>query len=101
MRPAHAGIIHGIAGAILDECLTKKITGIAFLVPAIAFMPDPEGVASLIETLNRVYDLNIDTQVLLKKAEEIKQKLKQVAKRHQRTRKAEEKTGDSEEHYIV
>ena len=101
VKSAHAGIIHGIAGAILNECLTRKIMGVAFLVPAVAFMPDPEGAASLIETLNHVYDFNIDTKVLLKKAEEIKQKLKEVAKRHQRMRKAEEKMGDTGEYYIV
>jgi uncharacterized protein len=101
VKPARAGIIQGIAGAILNECLTRKIMGVAFLVPAIAFIPDPEGAASLIETLNHVYDLNIDTKVLLKEAEEIKQKLKQVAKRHQRMRKVEGKMGDSEEYYVV
>jgi uncharacterized protein len=101
VKSAHAGIIHGIAGAILNECLTRKIMGAAFLVPAVAFMPDPEGAATLIDTLNRVYNLNVETKALLKKAEEIKQKLKEVAKRHQRMRKLEEKRGDSEETYIV
>jgi predicted ATP-grasp superfamily ATP-dependent carboligase len=71
VKSAHAGIIHGIAGIILNECLTRKITEAAFLVPAVAFMPDPEGAATLIDTLNRVYDLNVETKVLLKKAEEI------------------------------
>jgi uncharacterized protein len=101
VKSAHAGIIHGIAGTILNECLTRKITGAAFLVPTVAFMPDPEGAATLIDTLNRVYNLNVETKALLKKAEEIKQKLKEVAKRHQRMRKLEEKRGDSEETYIV
>jgi uncharacterized protein len=101
VKSARAGIIQGIAGAILNECLTRKIIGVAFLVPAVAFMPDPEGAASLIETLNHVYDLNINTKVLFQKAEEIKQKLKKVAQRHQTIRKAEEKKGNSEETYIV
>jgi uncharacterized protein len=101
VKSAHAGIIHGIAGAILNECLTRKITGVAFLVSAVSFMPDPEGAASLIKTLNHVYDLSIDTKVLLQKAEEIRQKLKEVAKRHERMKKVEQKRGDSEETYIV
>ena len=101
VKSAHAGIIHGIVGAILDECLTRKIMGVAFLVPAVAFMPDPEGAATLIETLNHVYNLNIDTKVLLKKAEEIKQKLEEVAKSHQRIKKVEEKRGEFEDTYIV
>ncbi len=95
-----AGIIRGIAGSILNECLTRKITGVAFLVPAVAFIPDPEGGAVLIQALNNIYGLNIDTQELLKKAEEIKQKLKEVARRHQRMRQAEEKRGVPEKIYV-
>lgn len=95
-----AGIISGIVGTILNECLTRKITGVAFLAPAVAFMPDPEGAAVLIDTLNNVYDLKVETEPLLKKAEEIKQKLKEVAKRHRRMRKAEEKRGVPENIYV-
>jgi uncharacterized protein len=101
VKSAYAGIIHGIAGAILNECLSRKIKGTAFLVPAIAFMPDPEGAASLIDKLNHVYGLKVNTGVLLNKAEEIKQKLKEVAKRHRIIRKGEEKRGDLEETYVV
>jgi predicted ATP-grasp superfamily ATP-dependent carboligase len=71
------------------------------LAPAIAFLPDPEGAAILVDTLNHVYDLNVETHMLLKKAEEIKQKFNEVTKRHQRIRKAEEKIEGSEEYYIV
>ena len=42
-----------------------------FLTPEIAFMPDPEGTAVLIQALNKVYNLEINTEELSKKAEEI------------------------------
>lgn len=100
MKMISAGIISGIAGSILNGCLTRKITGVAFLTPAIVFMPDPESAAVLIDTLNNVYDRRIDTEQLLEKAEEIKQKLKEVAQRHQRKRRAEERTGRPEALYI-
>ncbi|MBE0512534.1 proteasome assembly chaperone family protein [Candidatus Bathyarchaeota archaeon] len=96
-----AGIIRGIAGSILNECLTRKITGVAFMVPAFAFMPDPEGAAVLIKTLNHVYDLHVDTENLLKEAEKIKQKLKEVAEHHRRMRKAEERRGVPESSYVA
>ncbi|MFW6117354.1 MAG: proteasome assembly chaperone family protein [Thermoproteota archaeon] len=96
-----AGVIRGIAGSILNECLTRKITGIAFLVPAVAFMPDPEGAATLIETLNQVYDMDLNTQGLLEKAEEIKHKLKEIAKRRQRMRQAEKEKGIPEGSYVA
>ena len=100
VKMVSAGMIRGIAGSILNECLTRKITGVAFLTPAVAFMPDPEGAAVLIEALNDVYGLKVDTKELLNKAEEIKQKLKEMAQRHQRMRKAEEKRGVPEKIYV-
>jgi uncharacterized protein len=94
------GVIGGIAGSILNECLTRKITGVAFLTPAIAFAPDPEGAVALIEAINKVYGLEVDTKELLEKAEEIKKKLKELADRHRKMRKAEEKRGAPEEMYV-
>jgi uncharacterized protein len=95
-----SGIISGIAGSLLNECLTRKITGMAFLVPAIAFMPDPEGAAVLIDTLKNMYDIDVDREELLNKAEKIKQRLKSVARRHQKMRQAEEKRGIPENIYV-
>ena len=95
-----AGIIHGIAGSILDECLTRKIIGVVFLTPAVAFLPDPEGAAELIHALDTVYGLKIDTKALLDSAGEIRERLKEVAERHQRMRKAEERKGIPESIYV-
>jgi uncharacterized protein len=94
-----AGMIRGLAGSILNECLTRKITGVAFLTPAVAFMPDPEGAATLIEAVNQVYNLNIETQELLGKADEIKRKMKDMAQRLQRMRRTEERQGSPESLY--
>jgi uncharacterized protein len=100
IKPITLGIIQGIAGSILSECLIRKITGLAFLIPTIAFTPDPEGAALLIDALNKVYSLGINTEDLLKEAEKIRQKLKGVAESHHKIRKAEEKeVGSSEAIY--
>ena len=100
IEPIPLGIIQGIAGSILSECLIRKIIGLAFLTPTIAFTPDPEGAALLIDALNKVYGLGIGTEDLLKEAEKIRQKLKDVAESHQNIRKAEEReTGSSEAIY--
>jgi len=74
-----AGTIRGIAGSILNECLTRKITGVVFLTPAVAFMPDPEGAAALIDALNRVYGLKVDIRDIRDRTDEIKRKLKEMA----------------------
>jgi uncharacterized protein len=95
-----AGIIYGIAGSILNECLTRKITGVVFLTPVAAFLPDIEGAAELVRTLDKAYGLKIDTKALTDSAEEIKEKLKEVAERHQKMRKAEERSGVPESIYV-
>lgn len=100
LKMLQAGIIHGIAGSVLNECLSREITGMAFLTPAVAFLPDPEGAAVLIDALNDVYGLKVNTKDLLTSAEDIKQRLKEVAKRHQRMRKAEEKRGVPKSIYV-
>ena len=100
VKMLRAGIIHGIAGSILNECLTRKITGVVFLTPAVAFIPDPKGAAELVQTLDKVYGLKIDTKALLDSAEEIREKLKEVAERHQKMRKAEERSGIPESIYV-
>jgi len=88
-------IISGIAGSILSGCLTRKITGVTFLTPAIAFMPDTEGAATLVDTLNKVYDLKVDTKKLLDQAADIKSRLKEIAQSYQKMRKDEDKRGAS------
>jgi uncharacterized protein len=94
------GMIQGIAGNILNECLTRKITGATFLVPAIAYMPDPKGAAILLDALNKVYKLDIDTKELLDRAWEIRKKLQEVSNRRKRMRKAEQRSGVTEEIYV-
>jgi uncharacterized protein len=88
-----SGLIQGIAGSVLNECLSRNITGIAFLTPAITFVPDPEGAAILIETVKNMYNLDITTQPLLDDAEKIRQKLNEIAEHHQRMRQVEERGG--------
>jgi uncharacterized protein len=69
---------------------------VAFFVPALDFIPDPEGVTSLVDAVNKVYDLNVDTEKRVNKAEEIKQKLKQVAERHRKLSVDEERRGEAQ-----
>ena len=91
-----AGIIQGIAGSILSECLTRKITGVAFLTPTFAYMPDPEGAVTLIETLNNVHNLGIKTEELSNSVKEIKQKLSEIAQNRQKMIRSEESRGSPE-----
>ena len=86
-------LIHGMAGSVLSQCLTKKIVGVTFLTPATSFMPDSEGAATLLDTLDDVYGLKVDTSKLLKSAKEIRQQLQEIAQSYQRMKKAETRKG--------
>ncbi len=100
VKTVTAGIIRGIAGSILNECLTRKIVGVTFLTPAVSYMPDPEGAAALIETVNEIYEMKINNKLLLDRAEDIRRKLKEVAQSRQRLIETEEKTGKTESLYV-
>ena len=101
VRMLSAGVIGGLAGSMLNATLERKITGVALLVPALPHLPDPEGASALVDTLNKLYSLNVGIEDLLKKVAEIKGKLREVAERHRRMVEAEEKRGESERLYVA
>lgn len=72
------GLITGIAATILNECITRKLTGICLLSPTTA-KPNPEASATLISALNRVYGLGIELTPLVKEIELIKKKQRELA----------------------
>lgn len=65
------GFITGIPGGILNECIIRKIQGITLLAKANKTLPDPEAASTLIDALNRFYDMKIDTTNLEKEKEKI------------------------------
>ncbi len=58
------GFITGIPGGILNECLVREIQGLTLLAKADKTAPDSIAAATLIEALNRFYEMNIDTKSL-------------------------------------
>ncbi len=83
------GFITGISGGILNECLIREIKGIALLVKANRIIPDPEAAATLIEAINRLYELKIDTTDLKKEKEKISAELEELSKKYLQHKKEE------------
>ncbi len=83
------GFITGIAGGILNECLIREIQGIALLVKANSIIPDPEAAATIIEAVNRLYDMQIDTSDLHKEKEKITAELEELSKKYLQSKKEE------------
>jgi len=83
----HQGFITGVAGGLLNECLVRKIQGVALLVKANDKGADPLAAATLVEALNRAYGMNIDTSDLRKKKNQIGADFKELSDKYTEHRK--------------
>jgi uncharacterized protein len=84
LAPIHRGIIGGMAGAILNECLVRGMVGIALFTLAPTYIPDPGGAEALIKVLNELYGLNVDTKKLLAEETELKRKLQELSEAYRK-----------------
>jgi uncharacterized protein len=76
------GFITGIPGGILNECIIRKIQGIALLAKANKTLPDPAAASTLIEAVNRFYDMKIDTTSLEKEKERIHSEFSELSQKY-------------------
>ncbi len=76
------GFITGVVGGILNECLVRKIQGVTLLVKANDKRPDPIASATLIDAVNRAYDMNIDTSDLRKEERKIGVDFKELSDKY-------------------
>lgn len=81
------GFITGVAGGLLNECLVRKIRGVTLLVKANDKRPDPIASATLVDAVNRAYDMNIDTSDLLKEERKIGIDFKELSDKYTEHRK--------------
>jgi uncharacterized protein len=73
--------IGGIAGGILSSCLSNGIVSKALIIPTASQIPDPDGAAILIESLNKVTgkeSLKIDTQQLREQGVSLKKRMEKI-----------------------
>ncbi|MFW9968664.1 MAG: proteasome assembly chaperone family protein [Candidatus Odinarchaeota archaeon] len=76
------GIIVGPEATVLNEALTNRLNAYALFTPVLE-IPTPEGAASILEVLNKIYNLNIDTTSLIEQGKEIKAKMLELAQKAQ------------------
>ena len=81
------GFITGIPGGILNECLIREIQGVALLVKANKIIADPEAAVTLLEAINRMYEMQIDTKSLNAEKERIGSELEELSQKYIRHRK--------------
>ena len=73
------GFITGVAGGILNECLVRRIQGVTLLVRASDKKPDPLAAATLVDAVNRAYQMSIDTTELRKKKKRLGADFKELS----------------------
>jgi uncharacterized protein len=83
------GFISGIPGSILNECLVRKVRAITLLVKASHTSPDPMAAASLVDAVNSVYWLGIDTADLRKEKERIGVEFKELSEKYKEHRQTD------------
>ncbi|QMU54627.1 MAG: proteasome assembly chaperone family protein [Nitrosopumilus sp.] len=76
------GFITGIPGGILNECLVRKIQGLTLLAKANKEAPDSSAAATLIEALNRFYDMEIDASDLKKDQDKIHSEFSELSQKY-------------------
>lgn len=76
------GFITGIPGGILNECLVREIRGLTLLAKADGAAPDSAAAATLIEAVNRLYEMDIDTAPLREESDRIHSEFGELSRRY-------------------
>ena len=73
------GNINGISGTLLTQAANRNIPATCILAETLTQYPDPRAGAEAVEALNKLLDLDIDNQPLIKEAQEIEARLQKLA----------------------
>ncbi|MCL4346100.1 MAG: PAC2 family protein [Candidatus Thermoplasmatota archaeon] len=80
--PAEAALIAGFGGAILNESLMSGMNAIALLTHVSTEIPDPDAVLAIIDAMNSIYGMGIQTEVLEKSVQKIHEQIKQISEEY-------------------
>jgi uncharacterized protein len=77
------GNVNGLSGSLLTKTAIKNIPASCLFAEVLNQYPDPRAAASLVNVLNKMLNIDVNAQPLLKEADEIEERLKELAKRVQ------------------
>jgi uncharacterized protein len=82
--PSEGGVISGPTGALINRATELNITGVSLIVESDKQFPDPEAARILLlRGIEPIADIDVDTDDLVARAEEIRTAKEQFAKRMQ------------------
>ena len=89
------GAVGGITGSMVRECYHADVPAALLVVRSHPFLPDPTAAKSVIENaLEPLVEFDIDTTALDEQADEIQQRMQQIAEQYQGM--VDQETGQSE-----
>jgi len=77
------GFVAGLHAALMKESLEKRVPCLILLAQSHLKFPDPGAAASLIDALNRLVGLDVDTKELLVHEDEVRLRLRALMQRTQ------------------
>ncbi|MFX0147897.1 MAG: proteasome assembly chaperone family protein [Candidatus Hodarchaeota archaeon] len=92
------GIIVGPEATILNEALTNKLKAYSLFTPVLE-IPTPEAAAAILEVLNQIYNLKIETAKLIEEGKEIKAKMLELAEKAQQFQRQQQLPEQPKERY--
>lgn len=100
-RPGSFGIIAGPTGGLLEKAIRRDMDAIGLTVESDPKFPDPAAARELIENgVEPITGIDIDTEILQKEADQIRQKKKQLAKQMQEAEDHETSQAFPSEMYV-
>jgi uncharacterized protein len=89
IKKVEKGIIVGPEATILNEALSNKLEAFALFTPVLE-IPTPEAGAAILEVLNKIYGINIETSKLIEEGKEIKAKMLELAEKAQQYQQSQQ-----------
>ncbi|HHN81474.1 MAG TPA: proteasome assembly chaperone family protein [Methanomicrobia archaeon] len=84
------GSISGGSGALLLECYRQSIPSLALLAETYGNRPDPRSASDLLDIIGRLIDRKINTESLIKEAEQLEATLAELSKDVEKQSKSED-----------
>lgn len=95
LKVAESALISGMGGSILSECLSRRIECISLLTQSSAELPDPGAILTLVNSLNSVFKLNVNTGVLEQNVTQLNKELSQIGEQYQQIVANQDKSGQA------
>ncbi len=87
VESAGSAIISGMGGALINECIGKKIAALSLMTETSVDIPDPGAVLSIVEILNKAFDTKIGTDILEDSVKKLQEQANQIINKYNQIQK--------------